>query len=444
MSALILYFKTFDFVAKKRLAQADLDPRRIHTHLVVVLSTGILMWAYALLAYFTIASPVPAVIGFTCATIHLLSPLLFRLTSSAFLITNVTVAAGMVHQGVFGFYTGGFESSLLIWFGILPMLAGIIAGRNAAIFWGIVTIVCAGIFLYLHTSDYQFPNVISDEGELVSHSLLIFGWIFLNTSIVYVMLTLNEAKEKIMGEQAKKIEDLFRVLFHDLAGPLNRVAIGVNISKNESDEATKKRGLDIAEKATDSMIEITRNVRDLYAESKGKVAPSLTYYSLNSAIEYIMKFYSPDLNRKNITLDFDFEKHQGLNFWIEPISFKNQVLGNILSNSIKFSPPSGTIKIRAFVHDQQFHVIEISDQGIGMSKTLISDLFDVTKKTSRLGTLGEAGTGFGMHIMKSFIEMYQGQIKIESREAPDEDQGTIIQLFLKAECIEGGSPLPQL
>jgi signal transduction histidine kinase len=443
MSTLNLYFRTFDFIAKKRIDHADLDPRRVHTHLVVVLSTGMIMWGYAFLAYLTITSPVPGIVGFVCATVHILSPFLFRLTKSAFLTTNVMVASGMIHQGVFGFYTGGFESSILVWFGILPMLAGIIAGRNAAILWGIITTVCALIFLYLHIGGFQFPDLITESGQLVAQALHIFGWIFLSTSIVYVMLTLNEAKEKILVEQAKKIEDLFRVLFHDLAGPLSRITIGMEISKNVSDVAIKERGLNIAEKAAESMIEITKNVREMYAMSKGKTGSHLTFFPLTSAVEYVKKIYSPDLEKKNITLDFDHKRHEDLNFWVDPISFKNQVLGNILSNAIKFSPLSGTISIRAYAHNQQFHIIEISDQGIGMPETLIGELFDVTKKTSRPGTLGETGTGFGMHIMKSFIEMYGGEVKIVSQEKPQKDHGTTIKLYLKAELNRRGSPLPE-
>jgi signal transduction histidine kinase len=98
--------------------------------------------------------------------------------------------------------------------------------------------------------------------------------------------------------------------------------------------------------------------------------------------------------------------------------------------------------VRAYP-SRPFHVIEIEDHGIGMSPALIESLFDINKKTSRLGTSGESGTGFGMHIIKSFIEMYQGKINIESSEKSQTGKGTVIKLFLKAEWNQGGSPLPE-
>lgn len=442
MKILNWYLKIYAFVAENRLKKSDLDPRQIHTHLVVVLSTGLLMWAYAFLAYFTISSPVPGIVGMICATFHLLSPLLFRVTANAFIISNVTIGAGIVHQGTFSFYTGGFESSILIWFGILPTLAGIVAGRKAALFWGILSALWAGTYLALHLAGFQFPHLISPQGELLATSFIVFGWIFLSTSIIYVMLLLNESKEKLLSEQAQKIEDLFRVLFHDLAGPLSRLTIGLNISQREMDAENKKRGFDIATKAADAMLEITQNIRRMYAMSKGKVPSDLSYCPLNEAIEYIQKLYAADLEKKNISLDFDSQKYRGLNVWVEPISFKNQVLGNVFSNAIKFSPNSAKIIVRAYPMNQQFHVIEIVDQGIGMSSLLMESLFDINKKTSRPGTSGEPGTGFGMHIMKSFVEMYQGKINVESNEE-SAGQGTTIKLFLKAEWNQGGSPLPE-
>lgn len=437
------YLKLFNFIAAKRIQNEDLDLRRIHSHTVAVLSTGLLMWAYAFLAWFTIASPIPGIIGFVCSSIHLLSPLLFRISNNAFLISNIMIGSGMVHQGTFGFYSGGFESHILIWFGILPMLGGIIAGRKAAVQWAILCSLWAGVYLYLDVTGYQFPDLISQRGHLIAHAFLVFGWIFLSSSIIYVLLVLNESKEKLLAEQGQKIDDLFRVLFHDLAGPLSRISIGLNISRKETDKEHKEMGLEIAAKATNAMLEITQNVRKMYAVRKGKISTDLSFCSLNECIEYLEKLYAAELEKKHIKIDYDFKKHQGLSLFVEPVSFKNQVLGNVLSNAIKFSPPSSKISISAYPSGNQHYVVEIKDQGIGMPESLMDSLFDITKKTSRPGTAGESGTGFGMHIMKSFVEMYQGKIQIESTEENPEKQGTCIKLMLRAEWNKGGSPLPE-
>lgn len=426
------YFHLFDFVADKRLKANDLDRRTMHTHLVVVLTTGILMWGYALVAWNTIYSRVPGYVGFICSLTHLLSPLIFRFSNNKYLATNVLIGAGILHQSTYSYYTGGFESHLLIWFGILPMIGGVIDGIKAAVTWGIITTLVSVTYLILLLNGYHFPNEISPAGKLVSQAMLVFGWIFLSTSIVVVYAGLTVNYEERLNEQRQKIEDLFRVLFHDLANPLGRIAIGITIAKKSMPEGEGQRGLEIAKSASDSMLEITQNVRKMYAVSKGKANVDLSETSLLKVIEYIQKVYSADFERKQLKLHFEAEKIKNIHVLVEPVSFNNQVIGNIISNAIKFSPPGSWISVNAIPSTDGKICIEVKDNGIGIPKSLLDQLFDISKKTSRPGTSGEAGTGFGMHIVKSFVEMYGGQILVESTEKiADNPSGTTLKLILK-------------
>lgn len=336
----------------------------------------------------------------------------------------------MIHQGTYSYFTGGFNSFMLIWFGILPMLAGIISGRKAVIFWSTLTTLCAGTFLYLDQTEFQFPMLITPIGELWSRILIVFGWIFLSTSITYVILILNESKEKLLSTQSKKIEDLFRVLFHDLAGPLSRSSVGLSIAKREPNVEDKNQGIEIASTAIDSMLDITQNIREMYAIYKEQVETKLVYYSLNDAIKNILDLYETPLKEKDLHLIFDFKKHEGLKVLVEPVSFKNQVLGNAISNAIKFSKPSSQITIRAYPLDDKIMAIEIVDEGIGMPVTILDSLFRLNKKVSRPGTLGEPGTGHGMHIMKSFMDLYKGDIQVLSKDEAQNGHGTIVKLLL--------------
>ena len=423
------YLKLYHFVAAERIKQEDLDPRQIHTTLVCVLTTGILMWSYGFLAYFTIQSSVPGIIGLICSGVHLLAPLLFRISSNSYIISNVFISAGIIHQSSYSYFTGGFNSNILIWFGILPMLGGVICGKKGSITWGAISIFVALSFLYLDVTGHPFPNLISKTGIFWTQALLVFGWIFISTVCVFVYAGLRESTENLLERQGHKIDDLFRVLFHDLANPLGRVNIGLAIAKRNIPAGESNRGIEIASLAVDSMLEITQNIRRMYAVSRGKANMDLHLTSLCSSVEYIQQFFANELKNKNILLNFDAKKYHAVKLLVEPISFKNQILGNIISNAIKFSPEGGSIQISATIMAPGKISLEIIDCGIGIPSTLIKDLFDLGKKTTRPGTLGETGTGFGMHIMKSFVEMYGGLVEVESIET----KGTTIRLILKGE-----------
>ncbi len=432
--AMRCYLSIFNYVAQNRLKKNDVDPRIIHSQVVVVFTTGLLMWAYAFLAHFFIASPIPGVVGFICALIHSLSPLLFRYTNNPLIPTSVFLLAGIIHQSTFSFFSGGFESNVIIWFGILPMIGGVICGKREAILWQLITLSVALIFFLLHVNGFQYPNLITPTGRLWSRVLLVFGWIFLSGTIVIVYAGLREHTEKKLQEQGQRIDDLFRIMFHDLANPIGRISIGLTIAKRHLTDPKNIRGLEIAKSATDSMIEITQNVRKIYAVSKGKANGDLSLTSLNASVDYIMHLYASKLESKKIKIHYHFAKNEGLYLMVEPMSFNNQVMGNIISNAIKFSPENGQIYLTVYPVNHDTFKIEVRDNGIGMSQTLLDQLFDLNKKTTRPGTAGETGTGFGLHIMKSFVEMYGGKLLIESKEAKkDVPSGTTVNLILKGE-----------
>lgn len=429
---LLWYDHLFEFLAAKRREKGDLELRWIHTLTVSVLSTGILMWAYTGLACFAMNSTLPGALGIFLSLIHILSPLLFRFTNNVYLISNIFIGSGFIHQAVFGYYSGGFNSFCLKWFAILPLLAGITSGRKGAITWFILTMSANLGFLILNIQGHQFPYELSKTGYILGNSLILFGFIFLTTILISIYVYLGDRAEKILMSQRKKIDDLFRVLFHDLANPLGRLDIGLNLTRREVMSESAARGLEIASQASNSMMEITENVRKMYALSKGDSNVNLTHIPLNEAVNYIQKVFSTDLQKKDINVIYDHFKYQGLSILVEPISFKNQVLGNILSNAIKFSPPSGSVNIIAYPISQQFFAIEVRDFGIGIPQHLLPHVFDFSKKVNRPGTLGEPGTGFGMQIMKSFIEMYGGSVSVESKESTSGlPSGTTIRLVLR-------------
>ena len=82
--------------------------------------------------------------------------------------------------------------------------------------------------------------------------------------------------------------------------------------------------------------------------------------------------------------------------------------------------------------------LTITDSGIGIPPDLVANLFRFDVKTTRPGTLQEKGTGFGMPVVKKFVEYYGGRIEIESRtieEFPN-DHGTSITIILREHLPE--------
>jgi signal transduction histidine kinase len=89
------------------------------------------------------------------------------------------------------------------------------------------------------------------------------------------------------------------------------------------------------------------------------------------------------------------------------------VLRNLLSNAIKFTPNKGLVKFFA-KRDNDLCVIEISDNGIGMTMEQLDNLFSLEHSISSVGTNNEQGTGIGLILCKDMIDKNRGHIEVKS------------------------------
>ena len=91
------------------------------------------------------------------------------------------------------------------------------------------------------------------------------------------------------------------------------------------------------------------------------------------------------------------------------------ILRNLINNAIKFSHEKSKITISVQNHsNSKFLQFNVSDQGIGIKPDVLSNLFDINKKSSQLGTRQEKGTGLGLTLCKEFVEEHGGNIWVES------------------------------
>jgi len=104
------------------------------------------------------------------------------------------------------------------------------------------------------------------------------------------------------------------------------------------------------------------------------------------------------------------------------------ILGNLISNALKFTYPNGTVSVSSEPYND-FVVIKVIDTGVGIKTENLSELFKVDKVQSTRGTAKETGTGLGLILCKELVEKQNGKIWVESKE----DEGTTFYFTLPAE-----------
>jgi len=337
----------------------------------------------------------------------------------------------VIQQLSFSYFSGGLENNILIWFAMLPIIAGIVSGKKASLIWGSISLMMTGILVIINSFHFTFPNHLSKDGLFYSRFIIHIGFTVIITSLTFHYTKSKAKSERLLQNQKAKIEDLFRVLFHDLANPLSRVHIGLSIIKQEEMSPRGAKAFSIINEASESMLSITQNVRKMYSISKGKEDLILTPTSLNECVDFLFQSFSNELSKKRISIDYDHHLNEDIKLLVDPISFKHQVLANIITNAIKFSKEGGVIHIEVREIKPNIFSVDITDEGVGIPKELIPHLFVDDKKTYRQGTHGETGSGFGLIIMKSFMELYGGAVNIRSNDASTHHKtGTTFTLIL--------------
>ncbi|MCP4349487.1 MAG: hybrid sensor histidine kinase/response regulator [Desulfobacterales bacterium] len=223
-------------------------------------------------------------------------------------------------------------------------------------------------------------------------------------------------------------KELLHVLCHDLANPFASIVSALGIIKDYTGFERIKEHLVAAAVNGLKIIELVRAIRAL---EENKTELELKPVNLKKAIDSSMFMLKQKFVEKDIELIADV--HEKLEVLAEETSLINSVINNIFTNAVKFSYPGSKINVRTIQEDDMV-IISIRDFGVGMSKELQRDVFDMRKNTTRNGTKGETGTGFGMPLVKKFIHAYGGNLGISSTEKNEnrQDHGTEIKLMLKS------------
>lgn len=257
---------------------------------------------------------------------------------------------------------------------------------------------------------------------------------------VRLHLELKHSRDEIRrtGNERK---ELIHILCHDLRAPFSAMDSILNIMQTDGDYFDKRRDFFTTAAVTTvdnglKIIDLVRTMHDL-EERLSVQSLELEAVPLRTTIETALIILRDRHIQKQI--EFEIDVDESLQVQAEPVSLTNSVLVNLLGNAIKFSPIGSTVRIAATPETAPeagaSHVrIQLTDPGIGMPAEILEHLFEPGKNTTRPGTENESGTGFGMPLVRRFIQAYGGSIEVVSRDIqnnPDEP-GTEIRLRLKS------------
>ena len=234
-------------------------------------------------------------------------------------------------------------------------------------------------------------------------------------------LLMNNAQSCIgyLDELLRLKNNLLAVLSHDARSPISSIILAGSISRDLLNEPE----IDLEElrymnaqimTAAERQSALMNNIMTL-ARSDTK---TITVERRNVPLMDILRVAEENArlraDRKRINLQL-LPPSSGENATAElDVAKVEQILNNLVANAIKFTPSGGTVRIGAEA-DGEWVEFRVQDTGIGMSDEVLSQLFAPFTRSQRPGTDQEQGSGLGLWICKTFTELHDGSITVESR-----------------------------
>jgi signal transduction histidine kinase len=234
---------------------------------------------------------------------------------------------------------------------------------------------------------------------------------------------------------------LLRTVVHDISNSLTLIKTAHSILElsSKSEEGTPDKALGSILTGLNKASNLVTQIKEIEALQSGKIELHLSEQNLMELVKESAESLSHILKRKNLSLSI-VENQKDLKIITNPVSFRISIIENILTNAIKFSPVGSTIEIRLFETINKVGV-SIKDHGEGIPKHLIDKLFDKNSKTTRAGSLGEIGTGFGMLIIEAYCDLlgYDLRVRSTTTEESSTKKGTTITILVPKSEIDSNT-----
>ncbi len=367
--------------------------------------------------------------------ISIFAYLIFRRTRKHVFSMNLILASIFLVMMRGNMYNGGLHAPGIVWLSAMAFAAITIVGTRWSLIWAFVFSGWVTFLYFAPTLGFTIENRIPAEYSLQLKFTALFGSIIFLSFLTFISENNRRRYLEELEQKNKDIQNLVRVLSHDLSTPISvfQVTLDLLLDAQEGLDPKNTKLLKRMEKASHHMREIVHNVREFQAVASGKTKLFLQPTDLKEIILEAEALFANKLQEKELLLQLNTEKDIP-HVLAERRSLFYHVINNLISNAIKFSHHGQRIEIKIWSENQTVY-FSIRDYGLGIPEEIQKNLFDSNKKTTRPGTKGEIGTGFGMPLVKAYLENFAAEIQVQSwtKSEDRDDSGTLITLrFLSA------------
>ncbi|MCX6182631.1 MAG: ATP-binding protein [Bacteroidetes bacterium] len=285
--------------------------------------------------------------------------------------------------------------------------------------------------------NYDVPVNIRGDKDTLGNALL-----KMQESLKMTTVELRETVEELQQSNRYKSEFLAN-MSHELRTPLNSLLI---LSKILADNSTKNMTADqvdcanVIHKSGSGLLVLINDILDLSKIEAGRLDVEINEYSLEEIVGDVQALFKPLADQKLVKLEF-VVKTPLKTIQTDKLRLE-QILKNLISNAIKFTPEKGavTVVVRDVVDDQEKMEIglfksavafDVIDTGIGIPKDKQAQVFEAFRQADGSVSRKYGGTGLGLSITKKLLALLEGEIKLKSKEG----KGSVFTVFFPVDGV---------
>jgi signal transduction histidine kinase len=220
------------------------------------------------------------------------------------------------------------------------------------------------------------------------------------------------ASQSEMEELQEQKDELFAVIIHDIKNPAALIKSLVELLRSYDLNATEQQEVinDIFETTT-KIVSLSQEVSRILALECSNLMLDYDSVDISDILKDIYNRNSVAADQKNIKMIYEVPDNLP-NVEVD-VQKVDEVVDNLISNAVKFTDKGGSIRLKAQKVDSNI-VVEVSDNGLGLSEDDIKKAFQRGSKLSAKPTAGESSSGLGLWIVKKLVEAHKGRVWVQS------------------------------
>jgi PAS domain S-box-containing protein len=245
------------------------------------------------------------------------------------------------------------------------------------------------------------------------------GNILHGRSVLQDITKLKQTEEELLfakdkAEESDRLKSAFLAnMSHEIRTPMNGI-LGFSQLLSDRDVSDQERDkyIEAIDKSTHQLLHIITDILDISKIEAKQETIRRTAFNLNELLDEVIVFFSPMANQKNLSLLYvknqSFDESKIIS---DPVKLR-QVLTNLIGNAVKFTE-KGAIELKVISSDDKIY-FSVKDSGIGIDPTLHNVIFDRFRQVELTYSRKYGGSGLGLSLAKSYIEMMGGTIGLNS------------------------------